>query len=311
MAEPSSKRAVVVAIAGNLAIAATKFVAAAFTGSSAMISEGIHSVVDTGNGVLLLYGMRRAARLPDENHAFGHGKELYFWSFVVAIIIFAGGGGMSIYEGILHMRHPSPLENPALNYVVLAVAAVFEAASFTVAWREFRQTRGGRGVWTTIHASKDPSLFTVVFEDSAALAGLAVAFLGVFLSHVLDAPRLDGAASVVIGSILCTVAVVLARESRGLLVGESADPSTVADIRDLSLADPDVVDVLRVLTMHLGPNDVLLNLKVEFAPGLTAPEVAAAVDRVEAAIRGGHPEVGRIYVEAGSTTGTIAPPEAP
>ena len=188
MAEPSSKKAVVAAIAGNLAIAVTKFVAAAFTGSSAMISEGIHSVVDTGNGVLLLYGMRRAARLPDENHAFGHGKELYFWSFVVAIIIFAGGGGMSIYEGVLHMRHPRPLENPALNYVVLAVAAVFEAISFTVAWREFRQTRGGRGMWAAIHASKDPSLFTVVFEDSAALAGLAVAFLGVFLGHLLHAP---------------------------------------------------------------------------------------------------------------------------
>ena len=299
MAEPSSKKAVVAAIVGNLAIAATKFVAAAFTGSSAMISEGIHSVVDTGNGVLLLYGMRRGARPADTNHPFGHGKELYFWSFVVAIIVFAGGGGMSIYEGILHMRNPSPLENPLINYVVLGLAAVFESISFTVAWREFRQTRVGRGVWTTVHASKDPSLFTVVFEDSAALAGLAVAFLGVFLSHALAAPVLDGAASVAIGMILCSVAVVLARESRGLLVGESADPAVVTDIGALALADPGVVEVLRVLTMHMGPSEVLLNLKVAFAPGLTAPQVAAAVNRVEAEIRDRHPEVRLVYVEAG------------
>jgi cation diffusion facilitator family transporter len=300
VAEPSSKKAVVAAIIGNLAIAATKFVAAAFTGSSAMISEGIHSVVDTGNGVLLLYGMRRGARPADANHPFGHGMELYFWSFVVAIIIFAGGGGMSIYEGLLHMRHPSPLENPLINYVVLALAALFESISFTVAWREFRQTRSGRSVWATVHTSKDPSLFTVVFEDTAALAGLTVAFLGVFLSHALKAPLLDGAASVVIGMILCSVAIVLARESRGLLVGESADPAVVADIRALALADPGVVEVLRVLTMHMGPSEVLLNLKVAFAAGLTAPQVAAAVDRVEAQIRSLHPEVRVIYVEAGT-----------
>ena len=298
-ARESSKTAVVAAIAANLAIAATKLAAASITGSSAMLSEGIHSLVDTGNGALLLVGLRAARRPADEDHPFGHGKELYFWTLIVAILIFAVGGGMSIYEGISHLQHPSPLENPFWNYLVLGFAMVFESVSWTVAWREFRHTRGERSIFGALHHSKDPSLFTVVLEDSAALLGLVVAFGGVLLSHLLENPYLDGAASIVIGSILAVVAGFLAYESRGLLVGESADPAVVAGISELVLADVDVLQVARLLTMHMGPREVLLNLKLVFRPQLVADDVGTAVDRLEARIRERYPEVRRIYVEAG------------
>ena len=299
-AEGSSKKAVAAAVLGNLAIAVTKFAAAVVTGSSAMLSEGIHSLVDTGNGLLLLLGMRRSARPADQEHAFGHGKELYFWTFVVAILIFGVGGGMSMYEGILHILRPNPLENPTWNYVVLRFATVFEGMSWTVAWREFRADRGGRGVWQAVRAGKDPALFTVVFEDSAALAGLVVAFGGVTLGHLLEKPYLDGAASIVIGVILAGVAAVLAYESKGLLVGESAAPEVLSDVMAAAAADPAVAQVGRVLTMHLGPRDILLNLKLTFIDGLSTDELEAAVDRVEAAIRHRRPEVKRIFIEAGA-----------
>jgi cation diffusion facilitator family transporter len=292
-----SKRAVIAAITGNAAIAAIKFVAGAMTGSSAMISEGIHSVVDTGNGGLLFYGLRRGARPADTAHPFGHGMELFFWSLIVAVSIFGVGGGLSIYEGISHIRHPSPLENPTINYVVLAAAVVFEALSFTVAWRAFRGHKKGKRTLTAIHHGKDPSLFTVLFEDTAALLGLAVAFLGVFFSHLFDAPVLDGAASVVIGVILVCAALWLAHESRSLLVGEAADPELVAAIREIVLADPAVTGLGAVLTMHLGPEEVLLNIEVQFKPGLPVEEVHAAIHRVEASIAEPFPEVSRVFVE--------------
>ena len=226
-----SKRAVVAAIIGNLAIAVIKFIAGGITGSSAMISEGIHSVVDTGNGGLLFYGLNRGARPADEHHPFGHGMEIYFWSLIVAVSIFGIGGGMSIYEGIIHIQNPAPLESPIINYIVLAFAVLFESFSFSVAWRVFRKSRGSRRTLAAIHHGKDPSLFTVLFEDTAALLGLVVAFFGVFLSHQLNAPVLDGAASIAIGSILVVAALWLASESRNLLVGEAADPELVAEIR--------------------------------------------------------------------------------
>jgi cation diffusion facilitator family transporter len=294
-----SKTAVVAAILANLAIAATKFAAATVTGSSAMLSEGIHSLVDTGNGVLLLVGLRAGRRPADEGHPFGHGKELYFYTLIVAILIFAVGGGMSVYEGITHLAHPAPLENALWNYVVLGFAMVFEGASWTVAWRQFRQTRGNRSILGALHQSKDPSLFTVVLEDTAALLGLVVAFFGVLLGHLLENPYLDGSASIVIGVILAAVAVFLAFESRGLLVGESADPAVVAGIRELALADADVVAVLRLLTMHLGPREVLLNLKLVFRPEMSLDDVSTAVDRLETRIRERYPEIWRIYVETG------------
>lgn len=298
MAE-DSKVAVVAAIVGNLAIAAIKFAAGAVTGSSAMISEGIHSVVDTGNGGLLFHGLRRATRPPDTAHPFGHGMEVFFWSLIVAVSIFGIGGGMSIYEGVMHVRHPSALEHPLVNYMVLAAAALFEAGSFTIAWRVFRKHKQGRGLVEAIHRGKDPSLFTVLFEDTAALLGLAVAFLGVLLSHLLHAPVLDGVASVIIGCILVCAALWLAYETKSLLVGEAADPELVATIKDIALSDPAVVGLGAVLTMHLGPKDVLLNIEVQFKPDLTVAEVRAAINRIEQRIAGPFPEVSRIFVEVG------------
>jgi cation diffusion facilitator family transporter len=292
-----SKQAVVAAIIGNAVIAVIKFVAGVMTGSSAMISEGIHSVVDTGNGGLLFHGLRRGARAPDTAHPFGHGMEVYFWSLIVAVSIFGIGGGMSIYEGVTHMRHPSALEGATIAYVVLGLAAVFESLSFSVAYRAFRTHRGSRGTLTAIHHGKDPSLFTVLFEDTAALLGLLVAFLGVFLSHLLNMPILDGAASVIIGLILICAAGWLAYESKSLLVGEAADPALVQAVREIALADPVVVGLGQVLTMHMGPDEVLLNIEVQFTHGLPAEEIHAAIHRIEEHISKPFPEVNRVFVE--------------
>jgi cation diffusion facilitator family transporter len=292
-----SKKAIIAAVAGNAAIAAIKFVAGAMTGSSAMISEGIHSVVDTGNGGLLFYGLRRSARPADAAHPFGHGMEMFFWSLIVAVSIFGVGGGLSIYEGVAHIQHPAVLKNPTINYIVLAAAVVFESLSFTVAWRAFRTQKKGRRTISAIHHGKDPSLFTVLFEDSAALLGLVVAFLGVLLSHLFEQPVIDGVASIVIGVILVCAALWLAYESRSLLVGEAADPELVAAIREIALADPAVVGLGAVLTMHLGPQEVLLNIEVQFKPGLAVEEVHAAIHRIETHINGPFPEVSRVFVE--------------
>jgi cation diffusion facilitator family transporter len=298
-----SKKAVVAAIIGNVAIAAIKFVAGAMTGSSAMISEGIHSLVDTGNGGLLYYGLNRGARPADDHHPFGHGMEVYFWSLIVAVSIFGIGGGMSIYEGITHIRHPVPVQNPTVAYIVLALAAVFESLSFSVAWRTFRGTRGTRRTLSAIHHGKDPSLFTVLFEDTAALLGLVVAFVGIAASHLLHKPVFDGLASIVIGCILVVAALWLAYESRSLLVGEAADPEMVADIRRIVLEDPAVTGLGVVLTMHLGPDDVLLNIEVKFTPGLPAEEIHDAVHRIEERINEPFPEVSRIFIEVEALSG--------
>lgn len=296
----------IAAIIGNTAIAAIKFVAGAVTGSSAMISEGIHSVVDTGNGGLLFYGLRRGSRPADSDHPFGHGTEVFFWSLIVAVSIFGVGGGLSIYEGVVHIQHPSTLANPLINYIVLAAAAVFESISFAVAWRAFRTSKRGRGTVAAIHHGKDPSLFTILFEDTAALLGLAVAFLGVLFSHLLDAPVIDGAASVVIGCILVSAALWLAYESKSLLVGEAADPALIADVRKLVLADPAVIGLGAVLTMHLGPDDVLLNIEVHFRPELSVAQVHEAIHRIETCISRPFPEVNKVFVEVG-LPGEVSP----
>jgi cation diffusion facilitator family transporter len=292
-----SRIAVVAAIVGNVAIAAVKFVAAGLTGSSAMLSEAIHSVVDTGNGALLLLGIRKSRRPADKGHPFGYGKELYFWSLVVAISIFGIGGGMSILEGIIHLRHPSQLQNPLINYVVLGVSALFELGSWSVAVRQFRKVKGRRGMIRAIREGKDPSLFTVIFEDTAALLGLFIAFLGVFLGHEFGNRYADGAASVAIGCMLAGVALWLATESKGLLVGEAAEPEMVESILRLVEEDPAVLHAGTALTMHLGPREVLLNLEVEFVEGLPAEDIHTAIHRMERRIRGHHPEVKRIYIE--------------
>jgi len=299
MAEPHPKPiAVYGAIAANLSIAATKFAAAAITGSSAMLSEGIHSLVDTGNQTLLLLGLARSRQPADEDHPFGHGKELYFWSLIVAIILFGIGGGMSVYEGIGHISRPTEVTNPVWSYAVLGLAFLFEGTSFMIALRELRRVDPGAGVVGAVHRSKDPAVFVVVFEDAAALTGLVVAFLGIFLGRTLDVPALDGVASLVIGLILGTVAVLLAWESKELLLGEAVDREVAHNIRALAMEDPDVTGVRRPLTMHLSPNEVLLNLDIQFREDLSSKELALAVDRVEQRIRRAHPQVRRIFIEA-------------
>lgn len=302
MASSDSPTAVVAAICGNLAIAGTKLAAAFFSGSSAMLSEAIHSLVDTGNGGLLLLGHRLSKRPPDDSHPFGHGKDLYFWSLIVAILIFAGGGGMSLYEGISHLRHLRPIADPFWNYMVLGASALFEGATWLIAYRALKKAHRDRSLWGAVHMSKDPSTFTVLLEDSAALLGLLIAFLGLFLGRTFSMPSLDGIASILIGLVLAGVALVLVYESRGLLVGEGVEPSVRDRIRSLAEADPMVEQVAPPMTMHLGPRDVLLNLDIQFRQGASAADIEAAIDRLERSIRQEIPIITRIYIEAEALT---------
>jgi cation diffusion facilitator family transporter len=297
------------AIAANAVIGVSKFAAGIISGSSAMLSEAIHSVVDTGNELLLLLGIHRSKKPADELHPFGHGKELYFWSLIVAILLFGLGGGMSIYEGISHLRHPAVIKDPTWNYVVLGIAFIAEGTSWAIALNKLlKRKKAGQGIWDAVRASKNPAVFVVLAEDSAALLGIVVAFLGVLLGHTLSNPYLDGAASIIIGLILATVAAFLSYESRDLLVGESADADVLQAIRRLAEADPAVVGVSRPLTMHFGPEQVLLNLDIEFRPDLSASEITAAVDRLEAGIRKERPSIKRIFIEAESLKGGTSPP---
>ncbi len=298
-----SKVAVVAAVIGNLIIAIIKFIAAAITGSSAMISEGIHSLVDTGNGGLLLHGMSRAKIPADEGHPFGHGKALYFWTLVVSISIFGIGGGMSLYEGISHIRHVAPhgvLSDPTANYIVLAIALLVEGWSFSVAMREFIKAKGSLGAWQYIRQAKDPSTYTIVLEDSAAMLGLLIAFLGVFFGHLFGNPYLDGVASITIGILLMGVAFVLAFETKGLLLGEGVGAEALADMRARVESDPAVDHANEILTMYMGPYELLVNLAVTFKRGLTADEVHESVHRIEADLAGAYPECSRVYIEVES-----------
>ena len=295
-----STRVIYAAIATNLAICATKFAAAAFTGSSAMISEGIHSLVDTGNGGLLLLGEHKSKKPADAEHPFGHGKELYFWSLIVAVVIFAVGGGISAYEGLLHILHPKPPENTTWNFVVLALAFLFEAGSFALAAKSFNKTKREAGIWQTIHRSKDPTTFMILLEDSAALVGLLVAAAGIYLTVRLHNPYFDGAASVVIGILLALIAVLLAYETKGLLIGEGADPDTVKALRQTAESDPNVEKVNRVLTMYFGPNTILLAMDLRFRQDLSAVDLEATVKRLEARIRKNNEKVKHIFIESNS-----------
>jgi cation diffusion facilitator family transporter len=287
------------AVFANVAIAASKFAAAAVTGSSAMLAEAFHSSADTGNELLLLVGLRRSRRPADREHPFGHARELYFWAFVVSMSIFAIGGGLSIYEGIDRMVHRHSLEDATWNYVVLAAAAVFEGYSWLVGYRELNRRRpAGESLLRTIHNSKDPSLFTVFVEDTAALIGLALAFAGVLLSHLLHRPSLDAAASIAIGVVLIAAAGALAFETGSLLVGESVDQRTLSAICGIINADPAVQRVGDALTMQLGPDEVLLVADVAFRPHLDRAALDAAVDRLERRIQQQYPSVRRMYFEA-------------
>ena len=298
MAASTSKAGIYGALFANLGIAAAKFVAAFFTGSSAMLSEGIHSLVDSGNSVLLLLGLSRGQRPADATHPFGYGKEYYFWSLIVAVLLFAVGGGMSVYEGIAHFEHPEPQTNIIWNYATLGVALVFEAISTYVILKQVNATRGAASYWQAIRASKDPGVFAVLYENVAAILGLLIAGAGTALGYYLNEPRIDGAASVVIGLVLIGVAVALVAETKALLIGEAANPRLQAAVRELALADPAIADLAPPLTMHFGPTEVLLVLNLSFRRGLATDEIEAATNRLESAVRREHPEVKRIYVEA-------------
>jgi cation diffusion facilitator family transporter len=299
----TSSKPVIVAVAVGVVLAAAKFAAAAVTGSTSMLAEGIHSTVDAANDSLLLLGRYRSRRPPDPKQPFGHGKELYFWSTVVALVILGAGGGVTFFEGVQRLLAPEPIESPEWNYAILGLAAAFEGYSCHVALKEFRRERGDRGYWQGLTASKDPSTATVLLEDIAALAGVLVAFAGVTLNQVLGSPYPDALASLGIGLILAAIAVFLARESRNLLVGERADPELVASIRKLIEEDREVELVADPLTMHLGPSEVLLNLEIQFRDQLSTTELEAAIERLESAIRSKHPEVSRIFLETRSLTG--------
>jgi cation diffusion facilitator family transporter len=299
-AEASGSQAVVyAAIVANLGIAASKFAVAALTGSSAMMAEGVHSAVDTGNEFLLLLGMKRSKRPPDEWHPFGYGKVMYFWALVVALSVFSLGGGVSIYHGMASLRNPPPLEDPTWNYVVLAVAAVFEAYSWNVSRRELNNCRlEGEGLWKTVRRSKNSTVITVFIEDTAALAGIVIAFLGIWLGQLLNNPYIDPAASVVIGLILVVAACALARETGGLLVGESIDREQIVQLRHIISSEPDVESVGELLTMQMGPNRVLLTAAVRFRRQLRITDVETAICRLESAIKKQYPSIQRIFFES-------------
>ncbi|WP_018426266.1 cation diffusion facilitator family transporter [Hoeflea sp. 108] len=296
-AQSGSRFVIFAAIAGNLLIAATKFVAAFFTGSSAMLSEGVHSLVDTGNGGLLLYGLHRAARPPDRQHPFGHGRELYFWSFIVALLVFALGAGVAFYEGVVHILHPEPIENPLVNYVVLGLCMVFEGGSWFVALKEFRRSKGNLGYIQAVRRSKDPSVYTVLFEDSAALLGLGIALAGISAAHYFEQPWMDGAASIGISLILAATAVFLAVESKGLLMGEPALPDVQEAILVIAQADPAVEKANGVLTVHLGPEQIVAGLSLDFVDHLSAADIETCVERLEARLKAEVPEVTAVFVK--------------
>ena len=294
---PESRLTLFAALAANLGIAVAKFVAAAISGSSAMLTEGFHSVVDSLNQVLLLYGQKRSERPPDARHPFGYGRELYFWSFVVAILIFATGAGLSIYEGVRHIRVPEPLRSPLINYVVLAIAVLLEGASWLIAVRAFDKARGDQGWWEAVRRSKDPASFIILFEDSAAMFGLIVAGAGITLSHMTGDARWDGAASVLIGLALAGVALALARESKGLLIGEPADPALEAAVRSAINRRPEVTGVNGITTIHLGPRNIFVGLSVDFEDRVPVGRVEKMIAEAELELRARWPSIRAIYIK--------------
>lgn len=298
MAASGSKTVIYAALVGNALIAVTKLGAAAMTGSSAMLSEGIHSIVDTGNQGLLLLGLKKAARKPDAEHPFGYGQEVYFWSFMVAVLIFGVGAGVSIMEGIKHILHPHPISNPTPNYIVLALSFVFEGAAWWVAFKEFRKFTKGRDSLKAVKESKDPTTFVVLFEDSAAMLGIIVAFLGVFLAHTTGLAWLDGAASVTIGVILAVTAAWLAYETKGLLIGESAAPVIVEGVTRMAAELDGVEKVNEVLTLHMGPQDILVTVSADMRDSMSAGDMERLVADLEREVKARWPRVKRLYVEA-------------
>jgi cation diffusion facilitator family transporter len=296
-AQISSKKAVIAALAGNVLVAATKLLAAAWTGSSAMMSEAVHSFVDSGNEVLLLYGLHRAGRPPDAQHPLGYGRELYFWSFIIALLIFALGASVSAYEGIIHIRHPEPISHPLINYVVLALAFIFESASWMISWRQFKGAKGALGYYEAFRQSKDPPSFMVLFEDSAALAGILIAAAGTFAAVQFHQPIFDGVASILIGVVLGAIALLLARESKSLLIGEHADRELSDSILRVAGAEKSITRANGVLTMQLAPDQIVAALSLDFEDHLTAAQVEEAVIEIERKVRAAHPQVIALFVK--------------
>ena len=304
-----SPKAVIAAVLANIAIGVVKFIAAFISGSSAMVSEGIHSIVDSGNGLLILFGMKRASRKPDLAHPFGYSQELYFWTLVVAIMIFALGGGVSIYEGIHRIMEITPettLGDPTLNYVIIAISAVIEGVSLSVALREFNAARGDVKPLQFIKDAKDPSLFTVVFEDSAAEIGLLLAFLGTLLGQLTGNPYFDGLASVLIGVLLAVVAAVLLRETKGLIIGEGLSGDEIAHVARIVEANPHVTKCGRVLSLYLGPHDMLLTIDVTFDERAARDDIDEAIDGIERSIVVAFPQTTRIFIEPENLDATQA-----
>lgn len=297
MTAPQSKLVVYAATTGNALVAVTKFIAAGYTGSSAMLSEAVHSVVDTGNQLLLLYGLHRAAQPPDELHPLGHGRELYFWSFVVAMVMFTMGAGVAGYEGVLHILNPEPMRAPLINYAVYGAAAIFEGSSWFVALREFRKAKGDMSYYQAVRRSKDPPTFIVLFEDSAALIGLVIAAGGTFAAERLSIPEIDGAASIGIAAVLGLTALALARESKGLLIGEPASPEVRRSILAVAAKTPGIESAQIVFTVHLAPDQVMVALNLEFKDELTAPDIERVTRDLERAVHAAHPQVIAIFVK--------------
>lgn len=300
MATHTSKTVIFAALAGNTAIALTKFAAASFTGSAAMLSEAIHSLVDTGNQLLLLFGLRRAAKPADARHPFGYGLQLYFYTFVVAVLIFGVGAVVTVLQGWRKIRNPQPVQHAWVNYLVFGLAILFEGSVWIVALKAFNRQRGGRRFLAEFKSSKDPTVFTVLFEDTAALAGLIVAIFGVLLSQLLDLPVLDGAASLAIGAILAITALFLALESQSLLTGEAASHEVRVGINRIARSEPGVVGLNHARTMHFGPNEVLVALSLDFEDSLPTGEVQRIVTHIESKLKAAYPEIGQVYIEAQS-----------
>ena len=298
MSASASTKVIIAALIGNGAISITKFFAAFTTGSSAMMSEGIHSLVDTGNQILLLYGIKQAKKPADKKFPFGHGKEIYFWSFVVAILIFAVGSGVSIYEGIHHVIHPATIVDPMINYIVLGLAIIFEGGAWYFAFKEFNKVKGNYGYIEAVQRGKDPSMFVVLFEDSAAMLGLLVALFGIWLSQVTGNAVFDGIASIVIGLILGGTAIWLAVETKGLLIGERANTETVEGIRQIAESFEDVENVNELLTMHMGPDFILVNISIRFKREQLTREIEVSIQELDTAIKAAHSTVKRVFVEA-------------
>lgn len=293
----SSRKVVYAALVGNLVIAISKFVAGAMSGSSAMLSEGIHSLVDTSNEGLLLYGLHRAKKAPDDSHPFGYGRELYFWSFVVALLVLALGAGVSVYEGVTHILNPEPVAHLTISVIVLGVAFVFEGTTWSIALREFRKHKGDMGYFEAFRKSKDPATFIVLLEDSAALLGLSFAAAGLLAAHWLRMPVLDGAASLCIGAVLAASALLLLRETKGLLIGEPALQEVGDSIRAVATQDKDVRHVNGLLTVQMGPEQVVAAMSVEFENALTTPQIEACIDRMEERIKSDHPQLQALFVK--------------